>query len=142
LQNSPLESSCVVIALIALYSTSKPLSVSPEKLQILSCDTVVANGRYIFFLWYNMPYPNLGATNDPLQISDLHGEPIIENSFQIVSGNCGYYATESWEKSERAEVTRQICVCHGDCGYCATESWKKSERAEVTRQMCSASFVA
>jgi len=29
------------------YSTSKSLSVSPEKSQILSCDTVVANKRYI-----------------------------------------------------------------------------------------------
>jgi len=47
LQNSPLESSCVVVALIANYSTSKPLKVSPEKSQILSCDTVVANERYI-----------------------------------------------------------------------------------------------
>jgi len=30
------------------YSTSKPLKISPEKSQILSCDTVVvANERYI-----------------------------------------------------------------------------------------------
>jgi hypothetical protein len=43
LQNSQLESSCVVVALIEIYSTSKPLKVSPEKSQILSCDTVVAN---------------------------------------------------------------------------------------------------
>jgi hypothetical protein len=28
------------------YSTSKPLNFSPEKSQILSCDTVVANERY------------------------------------------------------------------------------------------------
>ena len=46
MQNSLLESSCVV-ALIENYSTSKPLNVSPEKSQILSCDTVVANE------WYN-----------------------------------------------------------------------------------------
>jgi hypothetical protein len=46
LQNSPLESSCVVVALIENYSTSKPLKVSPEKSHILSCDTVVANERY------------------------------------------------------------------------------------------------
>jgi hypothetical protein len=45
LQNSPLESSCVVVALIRNYSTSKPLKVSPEKSQILSCDTLVANER-------------------------------------------------------------------------------------------------
>jgi hypothetical protein len=51
----------------------------------------------------------VGATNDPLQISDLHGERIIENSLKIVSGNWGYYATESWEKSERSEVTHQMC---------------------------------
>jgi len=33
-QNSPLESSCVVVAPIENYSTSKALNVSPEKLQI------------------------------------------------------------------------------------------------------------
>jgi len=42
LQNSPLESSCVVVTLIENYSTSKPLNVFPEKSQILSCDTVVS----------------------------------------------------------------------------------------------------
>jgi hypothetical protein len=41
LQNSPLESSCVIVALIENYGTSKPLTVSPEKSQILSCDIVV-----------------------------------------------------------------------------------------------------
>ena len=40
-------SSCVIVALIENGSTSKPLKVSPEKSQILSCDTVVANERYI-----------------------------------------------------------------------------------------------
>jgi hypothetical protein len=34
-------------ALTENYSTSKPLKVSPEKSHILSCDTVVANGRYV-----------------------------------------------------------------------------------------------
>jgi hypothetical protein len=47
LQNSPLESSCVVVALIENFSTSKHLNVSPEKSQILSCDNVVANERYV-----------------------------------------------------------------------------------------------
>jgi hypothetical protein len=47
LQNSPLEGSCVVVALIENYSTSKSLKVSPEKSQILSCDAVVANERNI-----------------------------------------------------------------------------------------------
>jgi len=42
LQNSPLESSCVVVAIIENYSTSKPLKDYPENSQILSCDTVVA----------------------------------------------------------------------------------------------------
>jgi hypothetical protein len=46
LQNSPLESSCVVVALIENYRTSKPLNVSPEKLEIFICDTVVAIERY------------------------------------------------------------------------------------------------
>jgi hypothetical protein len=48
LQNSPLESSCVVAALIENYSTSKLLKVSPEKSQIFSYDTLVANERYVF----------------------------------------------------------------------------------------------
>jgi len=47
LQNSPLESSCVIVALIGNYSTSKPLKVCPEKSQILSSDTVVANEQNI-----------------------------------------------------------------------------------------------
>jgi hypothetical protein len=45
LQNPPLESGCVIVALRENYSTSKPLKVSSEKLQILSCDAVVANER-------------------------------------------------------------------------------------------------
>jgi hypothetical protein len=47
LQNSPLESSCVIIALKVDYSNSKPLKVSPKKSHIFSCDTVVANERYV-----------------------------------------------------------------------------------------------
>jgi len=43
LQNLPLESGCVIVALTEYYSTSKPLNVSPEKSQILSSDAVVAN---------------------------------------------------------------------------------------------------
>jgi hypothetical protein len=35
LQNSPLESSYVVVALIENYGISKPLKVSPEKSQIV-----------------------------------------------------------------------------------------------------------
>jgi hypothetical protein len=58
LQNSPLESSCVVVALTENYSTSKPLNVSPEKSHILSCDTVVANGRYIMELFSVQMQPN------------------------------------------------------------------------------------
>jgi hypothetical protein len=45
LQNSPLESGCVIVALIENYGISKPLNLSPEKSQILSCDTVVADER-------------------------------------------------------------------------------------------------
>jgi hypothetical protein len=37
----------VVVAIIENYSTSKPLNVSAEKSQILSCDAVVANERYV-----------------------------------------------------------------------------------------------
>ena len=47
-----MESSYVVVALIKNYSTSKPLNIPPEKLLILSCDTVVANERYHFFTPY------------------------------------------------------------------------------------------
>jgi len=47
LQNLPLESSCVVVAVLENYNTSKPLKFSLEKSQILSCDTVVANERYV-----------------------------------------------------------------------------------------------
>jgi len=46
----PLESSCVVVALIENYSTSKPLKFSPEKSHILICDAFVANERYVFSL--------------------------------------------------------------------------------------------
>ena len=52
MKNSPLESSCVAVALIENYSTSKPLNLSPEKSQILSCDTVVANERYLVHVLY------------------------------------------------------------------------------------------
>jgi hypothetical protein len=47
MQNSPLESSCVVVAFIENYSTSKPLKASPEISQILSCDTVLLGVRYV-----------------------------------------------------------------------------------------------
>jgi len=47
LQNSPLESSFVFVALTENYSISNPLKFSLEKSQILSCDTVVANERYV-----------------------------------------------------------------------------------------------
>jgi hypothetical protein len=48
LQNSPLESSCVVVAFMENYSTSKLLKFSPEKSHVLSCDSVVANQRYVY----------------------------------------------------------------------------------------------
>jgi hypothetical protein len=37
------EQLCLVFALIENYSTPKPLKVSPEKSQILSCNTLLAN---------------------------------------------------------------------------------------------------
>jgi len=49
-KNSPLENSCVVIALVENYSISKPLNVFPEKSQILSCDTVVTNKRHVLWI--------------------------------------------------------------------------------------------
>jgi hypothetical protein len=47
LQNLPLESRCVVVAFTENYSNSNPLKFSPKKSQILSCDTVVANERFV-----------------------------------------------------------------------------------------------
>jgi hypothetical protein len=56
LQNSPLENSCfVVVALIENYSTSESLKTSPEKSQILSCDTLVANERYAVSWAWDLP---------------------------------------------------------------------------------------
>jgi len=52
LQNWPLESSCVIVALIENYSTSKPLKASPEKSQILSCDTLIANEQFSLVLFH------------------------------------------------------------------------------------------
>jgi hypothetical protein len=46
LQNSPLESSCVVVALVENYSTSKLPNISPEKSQIFNCDNLVANEKH------------------------------------------------------------------------------------------------
>jgi hypothetical protein len=46
LQNSPLESSYVVIALTENYNKSKSLKFPPEKLKILSFENPVANERY------------------------------------------------------------------------------------------------
>jgi len=46
LQNSPLESSFVVVAVTENYSTSNLLKVSSEKSQIWSCDNVVADERF------------------------------------------------------------------------------------------------
>jgi hypothetical protein len=42
------------------YSTSKPLKISPEKSQILSCDTVVANERYVQH--FSSPHADLRTT--------------------------------------------------------------------------------
>ena len=47
-----MESSCVVVALIENYSTSKSLRFAPEKSQILSCDIFDANERYIYIYIY------------------------------------------------------------------------------------------
>jgi len=79
LQNSPLESSCVVVALIENYSTSKPLKAS-EKSQILSCDPVVANERYIltptaaFTQCYQLP--ELKHDHKSLQLATCHAAGI------------------------------------------------------------------
>ena len=55
----PLESSCVVFASTENYNTSKSLHVSPEKSQILSCDTLVAKERYVFYIPVFKDYLNL-----------------------------------------------------------------------------------
>jgi hypothetical protein len=65
LQNLPLESSCVIVPITENYSTSKLLNVSPEKSHILSCDTVVANERYIDTNITNIPVVIHGAVMFP-----------------------------------------------------------------------------
>jgi hypothetical protein len=53
LQNSPLESSCVVVALTEKFSTSKPLKTFPEKSQILSFLTLLWQMSDIYILnWF------------------------------------------------------------------------------------------
>jgi hypothetical protein len=69
LQNSLLESSCVIVALIENYSTSKPLKVSPEKSQILSYDTLVTNKRYIYTHTHTQHFFNLASDNLALEIT-------------------------------------------------------------------------
>jgi hypothetical protein len=53
------ESSCLFFALTENYSSSKPLNVSPEKSHILSCDTVVANERYVIHLFNPSALPSI-----------------------------------------------------------------------------------
>jgi len=74
LQNSPLESSCVVVALTENYSTSKPSKGSPEKSQILISDTVDANERYFVLssiipkncIFYEIMWENMVEQGRPL----------------------------------------------------------------------------
>jgi len=49
LQNSPLESSFVVVALLESYGTSKPLKVSPEKSHTFWVVTLLSQMSDIFF---------------------------------------------------------------------------------------------
>jgi hypothetical protein len=56
LLNSPLESSCVVVALVENYSASKPLKASPEKSHILSCDTFLLGVRYVSYSFVLVPH--------------------------------------------------------------------------------------
>jgi hypothetical protein len=65
LQNSPLESSRVVVALVENYSTSKRLKVYPEKSQILICDTVVLSQMSDTFFQKSC---HLGAKHDKLAV--------------------------------------------------------------------------
>jgi len=75
-QNSPLESSCVVAALIEKYSTSKSLNVSPAKKKslILSCDIVVANERK-YPHWRNFLLPNVKRVSSWLPSTELGIRP-------------------------------------------------------------------
>ena len=43
----------VVVAPIENFTTSKPLNISPKKSQILICDTVVANERFVIVITTN-----------------------------------------------------------------------------------------
>jgi len=62
LQKAPLESSCGVVTHTAHNSTSESLKISPEKSQILSCDTVVANERYEVLLYCSL-LPHVSAVH-------------------------------------------------------------------------------
>jgi hypothetical protein len=87
LQNSPLESSCVVVALIENYNTSKPLkkfllknhkfwvvTLLSQMRDILGRDTVVANERYEYNLWpkcriFNVKHGDTESNQWALKIS-------------------------------------------------------------------------
>jgi len=75
LQNSPLESSCVVVALTENYSTSKPLKFSPKKSHTLSCDTVVLWHCCVVTLelWHCCVVTLLSQMSDMYMHSDLLG---------------------------------------------------------------------
>jgi hypothetical protein len=89
LQNSPLESSCVVAVLIENYSTSKLLNVSPGKSQILSCDTVVANERKCLKYYYRPAHFFL-AQSIGVKPS-LQGLPCKFGGLGELNNNCDVY---------------------------------------------------
>jgi len=86
LQNSSLESSCVVVALIEYYSTSKPLKRSPEKSQILSCDTLVANGRC-----NKAVVSQCSLLRDDTGILYINGWKLFYCDIEV--SNCAFYST-------------------------------------------------
>jgi hypothetical protein len=71
LQNSPLESRCVVVECVENYSTSKLLKAPPEKSQILSCDTLVANERCVLGTMFAVLLKS-GVNKDAVHNSSKH----------------------------------------------------------------------
>jgi len=82
LQNSPLESSCVVFTPTENYSTSKPLKASLEKSQILSCDTVVANERCVLGTMFAVLLKS-GMNKDAVHNSFKHS--LFKKEFMSIS---------------------------------------------------------
>jgi hypothetical protein len=120
LQNSPLESSCVVVALIENYSTSKPLNVSREKSQIFSCDTVVANERYV-----------------SQEVIEQIRSPILNLLFPI-----NFFGLRKMEKSSHTNLCLMLFLCTVMCNknmLCRRGKYRSTKSKYRHSQICAVS---